>query len=400
MNIKLSIYFAARAAGLFALCRLLTRSRIRILGYHGASLGDESNYNPFLFLSAETFERRIGWLRKKKFNVISLKHAVEALDGTIDAGRLPTVITFDDGWHSTATDLIPILAKKGLPSTLYLHTSHFEEDWPVLAVTVNYMMWKSNRPSIEVKGLGAAIDGKYQLAEPAVREVFHQKVHHWLVSPSATRESVIDRLHRLAKSMGLEVDGLALETRRFDYMSRDGLLQLPELGCAVELHGHQHRYPVGDPETFAADLTACREAILKLGLPEPRHYCYPSGNFDSAAGVTLDALGVRSATTCVPGPHPGKKWSGAAPFSSTISRQRKHRHADVRSGVERVCRSSPPRCWTLSSTHPCWIRRQDADALEPIRSASSVPRSRCTSWACISPVHRACGGSPILQSRC
>lgn len=301
MNIKLSIYFAAKAIGLFALCRVLTRSRIRILGYHGACLGDEGNYNPFLFFSAETFQRRIDWLLKKGFNVISLEHAVDALDGTAGAGRLPTVITFDDGWHSTATHLIPVLAERNLPSTLYLHTSHFQADWPVLAVTINYMVWKSKRKSLEITGLGAAVDGKYQLVETAGRELFHQKICQWLVTPPATRESVIERIHRLAEFMGLGVDDLALKTRRFDYMPRDKLLQLPELGCAVELHGHQHRYPAGNPEAFAADLIACRDAILKLGLPEPRHYCYPSGSFDSVAEITLDKLGVKSATTCVPG---------------------------------------------------------------------------------------------------
>lgn len=301
MNIKLSIYFAARAAGLFALCRLLTRSRIRILGYHGACLGDEDNYNPFLFLSAETFRCRIDWLLKKGFNVISLEHAVDALDGTADAGRLPTVITFDDGWHSTATRLVPILVERGLPSTLYLHTSHFENDWPVLAVTINYMIWKSQRRPVEVKGLGVTIDGNYDLGEAASRDLFHKKSCEWLVIPPATRSGVIERIHRLAESMGLGVDDVALETRRFDYMSREELMQLPELDCAVELHGHQHRYPVGDPEAFAADLIACRESILKLGLPEPRHYCYPSGNFDSAAEATLDKLGVKSATTCISG---------------------------------------------------------------------------------------------------
>lgn len=301
VHIKLLTYFFARAVGLFALCRLLTRSRIRILGYHGACLGDESDYNPVLFLSAATFRRRIDWLLKKGFNVIPLGQAVDTFAGLADVGQLPTVITFDDGWHSTAGRLIPVLAEVGLPSTLYLHTSHFEEDWPVLAVTVNYMIWRSNRQSIHVQGLGAAVDGNYDLAETADRASFHEKSCQWLAGPDATRDSVIARIHQLAKPLGLDVDDLALETRRFDYLSRDELLQLAELGCAVELHGHQHHYPVGDPEAFAADLIACSKVIVELGLPRPRHYCYPSGSFDGAAAETLKRLDVQSATTCIPG---------------------------------------------------------------------------------------------------
>jgi peptidoglycan/xylan/chitin deacetylase (PgdA/CDA1 family) len=68
----------------------------------------------------------------------------------------------------------------------------------------------------------------------------------------------------------------------------------------VQLHGHEHRYPAGDPDAFAADLEPCRQVIVGLGLPEPRHYCYPSGAFDAQAEATLTKAGVRSATTCLP----------------------------------------------------------------------------------------------------
>ncbi len=301
MRIKLLIYFVARAVGLFALCRLFTRSRIRILCYHGACLGDESSYNPLLFMTAETFRRRVDWLQTKGFKVISLERAVDALDNTIDAGRLPTVITFDDGWRSAATRLIPVLAEKGLPSTLYLHTGHFGKDWPVLGIVVDYMLWKANRPLINIVGLGAFIVGSYRVADAADRDRLVESSCRWLVSHPATRASITERIHRLAKSMGLDIDDIALASQRFDYLSYDELLQLSEQGCTVELHGHQHRYPEGDPEAFAADLVACREAILELGLPKPQHYCYPSGVFADEAEMTLNRLDIRSATTCVPG---------------------------------------------------------------------------------------------------
>ena len=37
------------------------------------------------------------------------------------------------------------------------------------------------------------------------------------------------------------------------------------------------------------------------GLPEPRHYCYPSGDYDHNAHAALQEIGDRSATTCLPG---------------------------------------------------------------------------------------------------
>lgn len=301
MSIKLLVYRAAKAVGLFALCRVLTRSRIRVLGYHGACLGDEADYNPYLFLRPVTFKLRIDWLQKKGFTVIPLKRAVDALDGIIEVRRLPTVITFDDGWYSTTAKLIPVLLEKDLPSTLYLSTNDFRKGGPVLAVTINYMIWKSARRQIEVQSLGESIDGSYRLDDPADRDLFVQRSQQWLTDQPATRVSVIERIHSLAESMGLSKDDVALESRRFDYVSRDELLELAKQGCAVEMHGHEHRYFKGEPEASTADLIACRETIIELGLPRPNHYCYPSGNFDDAAETILNGLDIRSATTCIPG---------------------------------------------------------------------------------------------------
>ena len=40
---------------------------------------------------------------------------------------------------------------------------------------------------------------------------------------------------------------------------------------------------------------------MAAGLPVPRHYCYPSGAYDGGAAATLCAVGVHTATTCLPG---------------------------------------------------------------------------------------------------
>lgn len=301
MALKRAVYATAKTLGILALCRVLTRSSIRILAYHGASLHDEGKYNPLLFISPETFRRRIEWLLAKSFSIISLDEAVAALEGASDKRRLRTVLTFDDGWYSTASQLIPILAENGLRSALYLHTGHVEEDWPVLPVVLGYMVWKQGSTAVEIDSLGTPIDGTYLLQHPAERERFINQSCVWLLGAPATRQSVTSGLQRLARAMGLQPDDLALQSRRFDYVTHDELLEIAGRGCAIELHGHQHHYPAGDPDAFAVDLERCRDAIVGLGLPVPRHYCYPSGSFDAAAQKILFRIGVHSATTCIPG---------------------------------------------------------------------------------------------------
>ncbi|MEJ7804781.1 MAG: hypothetical protein WKG03_02525, partial [Telluria sp.] len=60
-------------------------------------------------------------------------------------------------------------------------------------------------------------------------------------------------------------------------------------------------YPAGNIAMFTADMQKCSDIIVEAGLPRPTHYCYPSGNFDGAASDALSAMGVQTATTCLPG---------------------------------------------------------------------------------------------------
>lgn len=300
-QLKLSFLRAARTLGVFKLFRRLTQSQLRILCYHGGAIGDESEYNGKLFFSKQTFEQRMRWLREKGFNVVSLDDAVESAGGKRPAPPLATVITFDDGWYSTRSELLPVLGKFAMPSTLYLCTSHVLEGTPVATVTTRYIIWKSPLKSVMLNGYGPANDGQYDVSDAAGREQLAQKIAAWVEGFGADHTAVVDALERFAKDMGVGPADLQLGSRRFQYMTGDELREVAAQGCAVELHGHVHHYPKGDPVALKNDLRQCSGAIQQLGLPTPKHYCYPSGSFDADAAETLSELGVVSATTCIPG---------------------------------------------------------------------------------------------------
>lgn len=296
-QLKLSILRAARAFGIFKVFRVLTRSKLRILCYHGGAIGDESEYNGKLFFSKTTFEQRVKWLRETGFNVISLDDAVR----NRASPPLATVITFDDGWYSTGSELLPVLKQFAMPSTLYLCTSHMMEGTPVADVAARYIIWKSPRETVRLQGYGPAVDGPYDLATSQAREQLGQSIAAWIVEFGTDKRAVLDALERFAAEMQVSASELHIESRRFQYMTGEELRALAAQGCTVELHGHVHRYPQGDPVALQNDLRLCSEAIRSLGLPLPKHYCYPSGDFDANAPHTLGKLGVISATTCIPG---------------------------------------------------------------------------------------------------
>src|SRR5882724_11876920 len=83
--------------GLFRIARYITRNGLRIICYHGFAVAEEYKFRGRLFIRKELFRHRIEYLQRKRFPILSLSAAVNALD----QDRLPpcaTVITMDDAW--------------------------------------------------------------------------------------------------------------------------------------------------------------------------------------------------------------------------------------------------------------------------------------------------------------
>ncbi len=93
-------------------------TQIPILCYH--------NLNPTvpgsMSLTPQKFESQIQWLKDNGFQVISLKEAVQYLEGKRDSiPAKPVVITADDGWESVYVYMYPIIKKYQIPVTLFIY---------------------------------------------------------------------------------------------------------------------------------------------------------------------------------------------------------------------------------------------------------------------------------------
>jgi peptidoglycan/xylan/chitin deacetylase (PgdA/CDA1 family) len=299
-NLKLFFFYIARAFGLFAIAKHLTAMSPRILCYHGGSLGDEWQYNGLLFMRRTTFAKRIDWLERNGFKFISLDQAIG--NPSSDRSNCPSVVlTFDDGWYSTGRELLSLLAENNIPSVLYLSTNYFQEGHSIIPVALGYLLWKSEKREFQFNDIDVDIDGTYDTRIPSERNRLISAITHWASTKSSDKQEVTKLIEKVAAHLDVPIDTLALETRRFDYLNAEEISFFSKNGCAIELHGHLHHYPVGEPGKFEQDLDLCTKVIRELQLAKPKHYCYPGGVFDSAAAGILMRRGVISATTCLPG---------------------------------------------------------------------------------------------------
>jgi peptidoglycan/xylan/chitin deacetylase (PgdA/CDA1 family) len=281
-----------RALGFFALARRVSRRRLRILCYHGLSIGDQHEYAPVMFMRPEVFERRLQHLKRLNYPIIPLSEAVGKLrSGDIRNGEV--VITIDDGWKSTATIAAPFLAKHRFPASLYLTTYYVERNDDVFNVVVQYMFWRTRRATISVAGVAAALDGEYQVKgnEAALVDQWVTFGARYCDAPGRQ-----ELLRTLARQLELDFERV-IEARRFTLIDRDDVRKLIESGIDIQLHTHRHTFP-SDALAAAKEISENREALERLGAGAGVHFCYPSGRYSPDHPQLLAQLGVSSATTC------------------------------------------------------------------------------------------------------
>jgi peptidoglycan/xylan/chitin deacetylase (PgdA/CDA1 family) len=278
------------------LARYLTRNQLRILCYHGFSIGDEYQIAPIMFMRGETFERRMLILKRRRIPVISLEEAVRRFESR-DIANGETVITLDDGWASNLSIGLPILEKFGYPASVYATTEHFAGRPEVFNVAVSYMIRRSGRRTLTLEGLHPALDGTYELGEDPDTVIRGLLVAAERALSVAGRQQLLDPL---ARNLGLDLNEV-LNNDRFRLLTPDEFKELSRRGVDIQLHTHSHHLPDSGFERMAEEIETNREALQKILGTLPRHFCYPSGEYSEQHPDWLRRLGIASATTCDPG---------------------------------------------------------------------------------------------------
>lgn len=288
----------AKALGLFALARRLTRRRLRILCYHGGALADEHRFSPGTFMTGETFARRMAYLACERYPVLPLDEAVRRLDD----GTLPdcaTAITIDDGWYGTYAVLFPVLRAHGFPATLYVTTYYVAKQTQVFNMLVRYLLWRHADRSLDLACVDPALQGAFALSDPVAREAAVERIEaHAHRAPDACARQCL--AERLAAALGHDA-AASRAARLFAMADAEEIREMAESGVDIQLHTHRHRLPRDDRAAVAREIADNRAALAPLTERKLVHFCYPSGRYAACQLPWLEALGVETATTTEPG---------------------------------------------------------------------------------------------------
>lgn len=309
-SLRLLLLRAARSIGAFAAARHVTRRQLRILCYHGFELRDETRFRPQLFMSGATFERRIATVERLGYRAVSLDEAIDLLEaGSLTGDEV--VITTDDGWHSFSQVALPVLARYGLPSTLYVTTYYVTHDAPVFRLAVQYLFWRATLPRVVLQGMpwlkGGALE--LDLRDPVACERAETRCYEY-GERDCTESERQDLCRELGRQLGVDYDDIVRQ-RILHLMSPDELKSAARHGVDIQLHTHRHRFPADDLSACAREVADNRRVLETVIGYVPRHFCYPSGDWRPLHWSVLQSQAVRTATTC----EPGLNEAGGAPYA-------------------------------------------------------------------------------------
>lgn len=288
--LRITLY-AVRFCGGFRLARHVTRNGLRILCYHGFAVAEEYKYRSTLFIKDDLFRKRMKYLRQQGYPILPLNEALEGLN----SGRLPpcaTVITMDDGWRGVYTTGLAIIKELRIPVTVYVTTYYVENPMPVYTVTLSYLFWQTTARWANLpRGLG-----RFDLRAQAERAEAVAQQFGAALSPAERLEF----LKELADA--LDVSFAEIERQQlFRVMDEQQLRSLADAGVDIQLHSHQHQWPLYDRPLVESEIAENRRLLERVVSQPLEHFCYPSGVYGLHQGEWLAALGVKSATTIDPG---------------------------------------------------------------------------------------------------
>lgn len=294
--LKRVFLYVSKFLGLFRLSSFLTRKALRILCYHGITLGDEPRFRP-MFLTHTTFQQRLALLARKGFSVLPLAVGLKRLrTGSLPFGA--TVITFDDGFASMSTLAAPLLKTYAFPATVYVTSYYVEKGGPIFRLAAAYMFWRSERKQVDLTGIGNGRLGRIDRCDVRLRrEAMEEMI--------AFAETCLTEYERqeLALELGrrLDVDYVKIaHDRLFTLLTGEEIRRLAEDGFDIQLHTHHHRFPV-DKAQALREIADNRAALPTHIRGATEHFCYPSGIWSPEHWQWLREAGVESAVTCEAG---------------------------------------------------------------------------------------------------
>ncbi len=254
-------------------------NRVVILMYHIVDTPRSQREEKYC-IEVSRFEAQMRCLREAGYNVITLEHLVDCLDGAAICPDNCVVVTFDDGFASTVSNVLPILAKYQIPATMFVVADRVdgENDW-MYSRGFPRRDILSHAQLMELKREGICI-GSHTLTHPRLPEL----------DVGQLTDELRDSRLRLEEQLGDTVDYFAYPYGLYNTETRDMVEELGYRAACSTRSGfnrsHSDRYALKRIEIYGSDTLWQFKRKIKFGTND-MPLSYPLRYWCSRAAARL-----------------------------------------------------------------------------------------------------------------
>ncbi|AYO83275.1 polysaccharide deacetylase family protein [Methylobacterium brachiatum] len=268
-----------------------------ILTFHHVSPDPVPAFAPnrLLSITPDFLDRTLRELDARGFEVIGLDAVPERLAAP-DYGPPFAVLTFDDGYRDNVEHARPVLARHGVPWTLFVTSGYADQSGRLWWIELERAIARLDRVRIAIGARSLDLPARSPEEKALAFEALYRDLRR------GTEADLLDRIADLCRQAGLAPGAVASELCLSWAELRD-LARDP----AVTIGAHTVSHPMlakHDAATAAREIVEGRARIAAELGREIRHLSYPVGDPTSAGPrefALAQARGFATAVTTRPG---------------------------------------------------------------------------------------------------
>ncbi len=155
------------------------------LAYHGVGIVSEEQDPATLVVSPTNLAAQVDALISRGYRFLTASEA--AAEGG-DPGPGTAVLTFDDGWESGLTEVVPLLAARGLRATFYVCPGWLGGQHPDVAGPAGRLADADAVRGLQAAGMEV---GSHTMTHPDLRTLDDAELHEQIVTSRARLEELL-----------------------------------------------------------------------------------------------------------------------------------------------------------------------------------------------------------------
>jgi peptidoglycan/xylan/chitin deacetylase (PgdA/CDA1 family) len=250
-----------------------------VLAYHRIvpkSMLDPTNQIPGMYVSEESFEMHMEWL-KKNFDIVKLEDIIHKIKNKREWEKPQCAITFDDGWKDNYEYAFPILKRHNIPATIFLVGCDIENIKPICW----YIIFET---IVQSDNLPEELTSDFAVDNNILRSKINDPIEKARKIINLLRELPYDKFinvcDKFEKYFSDHMDYNEFR-KKYETLSRRDVQEMSQYGIDFGFHSLNHLML-----TKVAPELLNNELIIPISLSKDESinfkpiFCYPDGKYD------------------------------------------------------------------------------------------------------------------------